>query len=113
MRKLSELQISPTPWKVGDAMPYHEEHVVYTQNHRYDDGSRHDKVIATCNHYFRERIADARLIAAAPELYDMLQSLVEYIDRECIPCGETACELLAAAHNVLSKAAGEEVGDGK
>ena len=50
---------------------------------------------------------DARLIAAAPELYEALQSLVEYIDRECIPCGENACELLDAAHNALAKAEGE------
>ena len=52
-------------------------------------------------------LKDACLIAAAPELYEALQSLVEYIDRECIPCGENACELLAAAHNALAKAAGE------
>ena len=38
---------------------------------------------------------------------EALQSLVEYIDRECIPCGENACELLNAAHNSLAKAAGE------
>ena len=50
---------------------------------------------------------DACLIAAAQELYEALQSLVEYIDRECIPCGENACELLDAAHNALAKAAGE------
>ena len=50
---------------------------------------------------------DACLIAAAPELYEALQSLVEYIDRECIPCGENACELLDAAHSALAKAAGE------
>ena len=107
MRKLSELGISPAPWRVSDA-----------QHYWIEDANR--KMV--CDGLtFRgngenadaEERANARLIASAPELYDMLQSLVEYIDRECIPCGETACELLAAAHNVLSKAAGEEVGDGK
>ena len=107
MKKLSKLGISPAPWRVSDA-----------QHYWIDDTN--GKVV--CDGLtFRgndenadaEERANARLIAAAPEMYDMLQSLVEYIDRECIPCGETACELLAVAHNVLSKAAGEEVGDGK
>ena len=102
MKKLSELGISPAPW-------YTESYE--TTNTHYVINSIGQKVTVFCKWKYGE--ANARLIAAAPELYDMLQSLVEYIDRECIPCGETACELLFAAHNVLSKAAGEEVGDGK
>lgn len=103
MRKLYELGISPTPWKkADDGMGYQD----IWCNAPVTEDSEGENIIA-------EAIdaKDARLIAAAPELYDMLQSLVEYIDRECIPCGETACELLAAARNVLSKAAGEEVSE--
>lgn len=95
MKKLSELGISPAPWRFTNygVIDLLECGVVYSNDCPYLGAP------------------DARLIAAAPELYDMLQSLVEYIDRECIPCGETACELLAVAHNVLAKAAGEEVSE--
>ena len=97
MKTLEQLGISPAPWNAQKVS--REES--FTRFEVYDDNGNYvlfdgDAGFANCN-----------LIAAAPELYDMLQSLVEYIDRECIPCGETACELMAAAHNVLAKAAGE------
>lgn len=103
MKKLSELGISPAPWTVDKSA---EDWVIVRD-------AKGKWVTVPDGDEETEAISNARLIAAAPELYDMLQSLVEYIDRECIPCGETACELLAVAHNVLSKAAGEEVDNGK
>lgn len=123
MKTLEQLGISPTPWKVGDAIPYREEHVVYTENHRHNDGSRHNKVIATCNQYFEERIADARLIAAAPELYDalrMYQEAFEEIRKSAWFIDANFHEIMSinkvmtAADAALAKAAGEsEVKNGE
>ena len=116
MKTLEQLGISPTPWNVGDEIPYREENVVYTENHRHNDGSRHNKVIATCNQYFEERIADARLIAAAPELYDalrMYQEAFEEIRKSAWFLDANFHEIMSlnkvmtAADAALAKAAGE------
>ena len=116
MKTLEQLGISHTPWKVGDAIPYCEEHVIYTENHRHNDGSRHNKVIATCNQYFDERIADARLIAAAPELYDALRMYQEafaeirksawFLDANFHEI-MSLNKVMTAADAALAKAAGE------
>ena len=97
MKKLEELGISPAPWK-QEANGYGTLDVL---------GSDDSLVVAYENPINRNDQENRRLIAAAPELYYALQSLVEYIDRECIPCGETACELMYYAHNALAKASGE------
>ena len=102
MKKLEELGISPSPWKIGSDsggwIIVKDAKGIYSA---IPDGDEET-----------EAIANAHLIAAAPELYYALQSLVEYIDRECIPCCETACELMYYAHNALAKASGEsEVAD--
>ena len=96
MKTLEQLGISPTPWSVD-----------VHNNIRTGDGHTLAATMVSDAYGHDRTEQDASIIAAAPELYDMLQSLVEYIDHECIPCGETACELMAAAHNVLAKAAGE------
>ena len=90
MKTLEQLGISQTPWRINDHASVLDRYsaIISGQYGPYDWHT-------------------ASLIAAAPELYEALQSLVEYIDRECVPCGENACELLAAAHNALAKAAGE------
>ena len=97
MKTLEQLGISPAPWRQV-ANGYGTLDVL---------GSDDSLVVAYENPINRNDQENRLLISVAPELYDTLQSLVEYIDRECIPCGETACELMAAAHNVLAKAAGE------
>ena len=97
MKTLEQLGISPTPWR-QEANGYGTLDVL---------GSDDSLVVAYENPLNRNDQENRRLIAASPELYYALQSLVEYIDRECIPCGETACELMYYAHNVLAKAAGE------
>ena len=96
MKTLEQLGISPAPWSVDDH-----------NNIRTGDGHTLAATMVSDAYGHDRTKNDAFIIAAAPELYDTLQSLVEYIDRECIPCGETACELMAAAHNVLAKASGE------
>ena len=90
MKTLEQLGISPAPWRINDHASVLD---------------RYCEIIS--GQYGPYNWHNASLIAAAPELYDMLQSLVEYIDRECIPCGAPACEPIAPAHNVLAKAAGE------
>ena len=95
MKTIEQLGISPAPWYIEK-----ETMVLCAKSEYYKY-----PIVDDCGNF--ENNNDERLIAAAPELYEALQSLVEYIDRECVPCGETACELLAAAHNALAKAAGE------
>ena len=90
MKTPEQLGVSPTPWRINDHASVLDRYCAIISG-QYGQYNWHN----------------AHLIAAAPELYEALQSLVEYIDRECIPCGENACELLAAAHNALAKAAGE------
>ena len=96
MKTLEQLGISPAPWNVNEY-----NNIVTCYGHTLAATIISDAY----GHDMTEK--DACLIAAAPELYEALQSLVEYIDRECIPCGENACELLDAAHNALAKAAGQ------
>ena len=98
MKTLEQLGISPTPWKVCDERSLGGAIIGMECAEKFADLVAGDVIL---------KEADATIMSAAPELYDALQSLVEYIDRECIPCGETACELMAAAHNALAKAAGE------
>lgn len=99
MKKLSELGISPAPWRFTNygVIDLLECGVVYSNDCPYLGA------------------ADARLIAAAPELYKWLAFAVEYYKcetRSCDECPNGKCWIVDATA-ALAKAAGEEVGDGK
>lgn len=107
MKKLEELGISPAPWEV---IPY-----TLCGDICFANGETmfmRDKGIEP------PRIADARFIAAAPDLYNALREAInsycegcnDFVngDQRCDPCECPARKWRA----VLAKASGEEATDG-
>ena len=78
MKTLEQLGISPTPWKQGERIPFCEDHIVSCDYHRAN-GTTSTRLVADCNSAYDHEQAriDARLIAAAPELYDALRMYQE------------------------------------
>lgn len=97
MKTLKELCISPTPWKcedgglwsflVYDGLPRNERHCVCSGN--------------------RENLASGKLIAAAPELYTALTTLIAFVQNPL-----TSIEDMSSAIDMAQKAI-EKVGGGK
>lgn len=111
MKKLSELDISPAPWRIVDSYQFPEGgewvSVIKASN---------NKTVSVPTYY------NARLIAAAPELYECLREAVLEMCHECLSCGgypSYECKgpndrcFLAKWRAALAEAAGEEVKDGK
>lgn len=104
MKTLEELKISPAPWRIVDSYQFPEggEWVSVIQ-------ASNKKTVSVPTFY------NARLIAAAPELYKWLAFAVEYYKcetRSCDKCPNGKCWIVDATA-ALAKAAGEEVGDGQ
>lgn len=108
MKRLEELGISPTPWNI-----LYGEFPAECGGGMYVDGIVERNGCTRVDRYVV--IADARLIAAAPELYECLRDAIESYcdgcndfigrDQKCEPCECKARKWRA----VLAKAAGEGV----
>ena len=95
MKKLSELGISPAPWRFthDDVIDLLKCGVVYSNDCSYLG------------------VADGNLIAAAPELYDALYDVVDYCEPTHLVPSDRFGRILAKAKAALSKASVEEVAE--
>ena len=91
MKTLEQLGISPTPWtKAGDIVDDNEGRVIF-------------------NAYEDDDYANARLIAAAPDLYEALAAMLACAEKEFpFTTGSGMSIAMDMARKALKKAAGEE-----
>lgn len=102
MRKLSELGISPAPWKIGkDSSGW-----IIVRDARGMYAATPDGDEKT------EAISNARLIAAAPKLYQALYKITKEQEcgRDCSKCKNDGC-VIQECRAALAEAAGEEVAE--
>lgn len=105
MKTVEQLGISPAPWSntVGAEKPFEANSVWDAKNGGVLTGG------------YAESLNDARLIAAAPDLYEALRDCIGEMCRFCketelgksMPC-EMGCETMRRATAALEKAGGEE-----
>ena len=106
MKKLSELGISPAPWKVDDR-EFGCDNQIWCEyiSDKIVKGEKRTKVVAKCNAYFDTYKPDAHLIAAAPLMYEALLEMVEmYRDGGSYDYEQ---EVITKAKAALAKATGE------
>lgn len=114
MKTLEQIGVSPAPWKQGEWVPFCEDNIVRCDYNR-KDGSPSTRIVASCNATFSTEQArvDARLIAAAPELYEALRGLLEIVCGDCNSAYKVdgkcvKCPRVVAAEAALEKAGGAE-----
>ena len=114
MKKLEELGISPAPWRICDERCLDGSIVGVESSDKKSDLVAGDIVITEAN---------ARLIAAAPELYDALYEAVEEKCTECHQINDYESDIgvewqmckgcpVKKWRDALAKASGEEEDNG-
>ena len=99
MKTLEQLGISPAPWVKGDAPAQWD---VFSQHQ--DNWIGIGFVSQSVNHE-----ADARLIAAAPELYEAIAALLNCAEKEAPFTTESGMSIaMDMARKAIAKAGGEE-----
>ena len=101
MKTLEELGISPAPWKpVDDGMGYKD----ILCNLPVTEDSEGENIIAET-----VDAKDARLIAAAPELYEALAAMLLCAEKEALFTSESGMSIaMNMARKAIKKAGGEE-----
>ena len=101
MKTLEQLNISSTPWTntINTEKPFEINSVWDSRNGGILTGG------------YTESLNDARLIAAAPDLYEALYDVVAYCESTHLVPSERFGKVLARVKAALAKASGEsEVG---
>lgn len=99
MKTLEQLGISPAPWVKGDTPAQWD---VFSQHQ--DNWIGIGFVSQSVNHE-----ADARLIAAAPELYEALSALLNCAEKEAPFTTESGMSIaMDMARKAIAKAGGEK-----
>ncbi len=109
MKTLEQIGVSPAPWKQGEREPFCEDNIVRC-DYKRKDGTPSTRIVASCNAAFSPEQAriDARLIAAAPELYEALAALLSCFEMESPFTGESRMPVaMDMARAALEKAGGE------
>lgn len=109
MKTLEQIGVSPAPWKRGERVPYCEDNIIRCDYHR-KDGTPSTRIVASCNAAFSPEQAriDARLIAAAPELYEALAALLNCAGKEAPFTMESGMSVaMDMARKAIEKAGGE------
>lgn len=102
MKQLSELDISPTPWRI---IPYAES----TESKIPIFG----EIESSGENIFSEglaRYADARIMKAAPKMYELIYDAMgtcKTCSRECSDCPNHNAIWIQRARDILAEAAGE------
>lgn len=110
MKTIEELGISPAPWKRGEWVPFCEDNIVRC-DYKRKDGTPSTRIVASCNATFSTEQAgiDARLIAAAPELYEALAAMLSCAEKEAPFTIESGMSIaMDMARKAIKKAVGAE-----
>ena len=97
MKTIEQLNISPTPWTntINTEKPFEINSVWDARNGCILSGG------------YSESLNDARLIAAAPDLYEALYDVVAYCESTHLVPSERFGKVLARVKAALAKASGE------
>ena len=109
MKTLEQIGVSPAPWKQGERTPFCGDNIVLC-DYRSKDNLLSSRIVAYCNDIFSDDQAriDARLIAAAPELYEALAAMLSCSEREApFTKGSGMSIAMDMARKAIEKAGGE------
>lgn len=103
---MSGVKHTPGPWTAHKTIEAHDG-----MPECWQIDAEHDAVCTTQFCYAPNTEANARLIAAAPDLLDALESLVEHTDGISLPV--TAHMMRNRAREAITRARGEQDGGGE